>query len=500
MTSLPIRSSHAMAVACVLVLAGSSPAFSSRSLHAQGRTATPLPAVLPSGAPAPLPPERYRNLARELLAELVAINTTHGSGDNTRAAEAMRARLLAAGFPEEDVLVAAPAPRKGNLVARLRGRDRSLKPIVLLSHIDVVEADAADWTLPPFELVERDGVFYGRGTADDKDESAIHLATIIRMKEEGYVPNRDIVVALTADEEGGSHNGVRFLLEQHREWIDAAFVINEGGGGVLDDDGNRVANTVQAAEKRVHNFRFEVLNPGGHSSRPRADNAIYELAQGLVRISAYSFPVRLTEVTREYLRRDAERAERAEPTMAAAMRAILRNPNDTAAAAVLSRDVRLNSMLRTTCVATMLEGGHASNALPQRARATVNCRVHPEDDPQYVRRTLAEVASVPTLDVSGGTAGGGNPTSPLTPEILRAIELATEEMWPGVPVIPTMSTGATDGRYFRMAGIPTYGVSGLFYGETGAHGMNERVPVQSFYEGQEFIYRLVRLLTTPGVT
>ena len=479
-----------------LALAVSSLAVPARRASGQARTATPIPAVLPAGRAAPLPPERYRNLARALLAELVGINTTNSSGDNTRAAEAMKARMLAAGFAERDMLVVAAAPRKGNLVVRLRGRDSTRKPILLLSHIDVVEADPADWTLPPFELVERDGVFYGRGTADDKDESAIHLATIIRMKEEGYVPSRDIVVALTADEEGGGSNGVRLLLAQHREWVDAEYVINEGGGGVLDEKGARVANTVQAAEKSFQNFSFEVLNPGGHSSRPRPDNAIYELAQALVRVGGFAFPIRLTEVTREYLRREAENAD---AELATAMRAILRNPRDGAADAVLARDTRLNSMLRTTCVPTMLEGGHASNALPQRARATVNCRVHPDDDPAYVRETLASVADVPTLDVSGGGRGGNNPTSPLTPEILQAIEEVTEAMWPGVPVIPTMGTGATDGRYFRMEGIPTYGVSGLFYGETGSHGMNERVPVQSFYEGQEFIYRLVRRLTSPVV-
>ena len=478
----------ALAMACAV--------GATQPLIAQARTATPLPAVLPAGHRAPLPPERYRSLARELLAELVAINTTHSSGDNTRAAEAMRGRLLAAGFPEEDVAVLAPAPRKGNLVARLRGRDRTLLPILLLAHIDVVEADPADWTLPPFELVERDGVFYGRGTADDKDEAAIHVATIIRMKEEGFVPDRDIVIALTADEEGGSHNGVRFLLEQHPEWSKAAFVINEGGGGVLDEGGRRVANTVQAAEKLFQNYRFEVLNPGGHSSRPRPDNAIYELARALASVGDFAFPIRLTDVTREYLRRDAVNAE---PAMAAAMRAILQDPQDTAAIGVLSRDTRLNSMLRTTCVATLLEGGHASNALPQRASANVNCRVHPDDDPAEVRRTLERVAATPTLTVTGGRAAT-SPTSPLTPEILSAIEEAAESMWPGVPVIPTMGTGATDGRYFRMQGIPTYGVSGLFYGETGSHGMNERIPVQSFYEGQEFIYRLVRRLTSPGVS
>src|SRR5690606_37082833 len=252
----------------------------------------------------PRSPERYQRLARELLAELVAINTTDSEGDNTAASEAMRRRLLAAGFPEEDVVVVEPAPRKGNLVARLRGRGTGEKPILLLAHIDVVEADPADWTLPPFELIERDGIFYGRGTADDKDEAAIYVANLIRMKEEGYVPDRDIIVALTADEEGGPANGVQWLLENRRELIDAAFALNEGGGGIVKD-GHRVANTVQAAEKKYLDFTLEVTNPGGHSSQPRQDNAIDELAQALVRIAAHRFPVRLNEVTRAYLERSA---------------------------------------------------------------------------------------------------------------------------------------------------------------------------------------------------
>jgi len=442
--------------------------------------------------PGPRSPERWQRLARELLAELVAINTTDSQGDNTAAAEAMRRRLLAAGFPEEDVVVIEPAPRKGNLVARLRGRGTGEKPILLLAHIDVVEADPADWTLPPFELIERDGMFYGRGTADDKDEAAIYIANLIRMKEEGYVPDRDIIVALTADEEGGPANGVRWLLENRRELIDAAFAFNEGGGGIVED-GRRVANTVQAAEKKYLDFTLEVTNPGGHSSRPRDDNAINELAQALVRIAAHRFPVRLNEVTRAYFERSAGLVP---PQQADAMRRLLADETDSVAIRVLSADERLNSMLRTTCVATMLSGGHAPNALPQRARANVNCRLLPDEDPAEVQRTLERVAAVPTLRITPVDQAKNSPPSPLTAEVLGAIERVTAEMWPGVPVVPTMSTGATDGLYLRNAGIPVYGVSGLFYGETYAHGMNERIPAAAFYEGQEFLYRLVKALTT----
>jgi len=464
---------------------------------AQARSATPLPTAKPAGAEAPTSPELYRALARSLLDELVTINTTHSEGDNTAAAQAVRSRLLEAGFPDEDVAVLAPAPGKGNLLARLRGRNPDLKPIVLLAHIDVVEADPEDWTLPPFELVERDGIFYGRGVADDKDEAAIHAANLIRLREEGFVPERDVVIALTADEEGGTHNGVSFLLEEHREWVDAAYVINEGGGGILDEDGVRVSNTVQAAEKKFQNVTFQVTNPGGHSSRPRPDNAIYELAEALEKIRPHRFPVRLNEVMRAHLESSLDLVE---PETARAVRALLENPDDGDAVAVLQEDVRLNAMLRTTCVPTLLDGGHASNALPQRATANVNCRIHPDDDPEEVRAALERVAGVPTLSVTLDGRATDSPPSPLTPELMAAIEEVTESMWPGVPVVPTMSTGATDGLYFRNAGIPVYGVSGLFYQETGAHGMNERIPVQSFYEGQEFLYRLVKRLSSPGVS
>lgn len=437
-------------------------------------------------------PERWQLLARDIFTELIAINTTQSVGDNTAAAEAMRQRLLAADFAESDVVVVEPAPRKGNLVARLRGRDAGLRPILLLAHIDVVEANPEDWTLPPFELIERDGTFYGRGTADDKDEAAIYVTNLIRMKEEGFVPDRDIIVALTADEEGGPTNGVQWLLESRRDLIDAAFALNEGGGGILED-GRLVANTVQAAEKKYQNYTFEVTNEGGHSSRPRPDNAIHELSQALVRVGAHQFPVRLNDVTRAFL---GATAEVAPPDQASAMRRLVEDETDAEAAAVLSRDPRLNAMLRTTCVATLLEGGHAPNALPQRGRANVNCRILPDGDPEEVRQTLERVADVPTLTVTADGTAVDSPPSPLTDEVLGPIARITEQMWPGVPVVPTMSTGATDGLYLRNAGIPVYGVSGLFYGDTFAHGMNERIPVESFYQGQEFLYSLVKALTS----
>lgn len=437
---------------------------------------------------------RYEAMARELLAELVAINTTASVGDNTAAARAMQARLLAAGFPEEDVLVLEPAPRKGNLVARLRGRDTGLQPVLLLAHLDVVEADPADWTLPPFELIEQDGTFFGRGVADDKDEVAIHVVNLIRLKEEGFVPNRDIIVALTADEEGGGSNGVRWLLENHRELVDAAFTINEGGGGLLEE-GRRVANTVGAAEKKVANFAVEATNPGGHSSRPRDDNAIYDLADALTRIAKHRMPVRLNEVTRAFFERSASLVSR---DVGAAMRALVADPTDDDAIAILQADPAYNSMMRTTCVATMLQGGHASNALPQRARATVNCRMLPDERPEDVLAAL-QAAAGDQVEVTGG-GGMDSPASPLTPEVLETIERITEQMWPGVPVVPTMGTGATDNRFFRAAGIPGYGVSGTFYGETYSHGMNERIPVEAFYEALEFLYRLTRAFASQDVT
>jgi acetylornithine deacetylase/succinyl-diaminopimelate desuccinylase-like protein len=374
-------------------------------------------------------------------------------------------------------------------VARLRGRVRSLKPILLLAHIDVVAANPEDWTLPPFELIEREGTFYGRGTADDKDEAAIYVANLIRMKREGFVPERDIVVALTADEEGGPDNGVQWLIANRRDLIDAEYALNEGGGGIVEG-GQRVSNTVQASEKKYQNFIFETTNEGGHSSRPRPDNAITELAGSLMRLAEFRFPVRLNEVTREFLRRSADLVE---PPVGDAMRRLLANESDAAAIAVLEADPRYNSIMRTTCVATLLSGGHAPNALPQRARANVNCRILPDESPADVQAALQRTAGAGVTVTPEGTAVD-SPPSPLDPRVLAPIEQVTRELFGDVPVIPTMSTGATDGLYLRNAGIPVYGVSGLFYDETFAHGMNERIPVRAFYEGQEFLYRLVKLL------
>lgn len=438
-------------------------------------------------------PDDFRSLARDVLDELIGINTEHSVGGTLGAAHAVERRLLEAGFVPADLDVSEVAPGEGNIVARLRGRDTGLRPILLLAHIDVVEADPRDWTLPPFELIERDSTFYGRGVADDKDEAAIYTAIMIRMKREGFVPNRDIILALTADEEGGGHNGVQWLLQNRRELIDAEFGLNEGGGGQVVD-GVRVANTVQASEKKFQNFTLEATNPGGHSSQPRPDNAIYDLARALTAIAAHEMPVHLNEVTSAYFSAMAGVVEDAE--VADAMRRIVADPSDEEAAAVLSRDPGYNSRLRTTCVATLLDGGHASNALPQRATANVNCRILPDESPDDIRAALERAIGNPDVTVTEAERARNSVPSPLTPALLETIEEITADMWPGVPVVPTMSTGATDGLYLRNAGIPVYGVSGLFYEETFAHGMNERIPVSAFYEGLEFLDRLVRALTT----
>lgn len=441
------------------------------------------------------PLTRWEEQARALLRELVETNTTYSTGSTVTAAEAMARHMRAAGFPDEDVTVVENAARKGNLIVRYRGRSRTLRPILLLSHIDVVEANPEDWTLPPFEFIERDGVFYGRGVADDKDEGAIHLTLLLRMKAEGFVPDRDIIVALTADEEGGPENGVEWLVANRRDLIDAAYALNEGGGGRVVD-GKRVSNDVQAAEKHVTNFKVEATNSGGHSSVPRPDNAIYQLAQALGRIGALQQPVRLNETTRAFFTRQADILG---GEVGAAMRRVVANPNDSAAAALVSQDFGNNSRLRSTCVATLLEGGHAMNALPQRATATVNCRILPDESAEQVQARLIAAVGDTGVHITVLRTDGSSPASPLTPALLQAIEATTQEVFPGIPVVPTMSTGATDGMYLRRAGIPVYGVSGLFYTNPNAHGMNEKIEVDAFYQGLEFMYRLVRRLTAaPG--
>ncbi len=447
-------------------------------------------------------PEEYQALARSIFAELIEINTTDSErGDNTIAAQALARRLLEAGFPEEDVHVLVPAdsPTKGNLVARYRGRDTGLAPILLLAHIDVVEALPEDWSadLDPFEFLERDGYYYGRGVTDNKDEAAIYTANLIRMRQEGFVPDRDIIIALTADEAGGPRNGVRFLLEEHRDLIDAAFALNEGGGG-FEKDGRKVSNNVQASEKKFLSFTFQATNPGGHSSLPVRKNAIYDLSQALLAVQDYDFPVMLNEVTEAFFGRSADIVG---GEMGEAMARVVSDPSDDAAAATLSVEPGYNSRLRTTCVATLLQGGHAQNALPQMAEANVNCRILPNHDPEAVQAQLQALAEPFDVTVTPVGSATPSPPSPLTDDVLGPIERITQQMWPGVPVLPVMGTGATDGLYLRREGIPVYGVSGLFHDmdDSRAHGRDERILIEHFYEGQEFLYRLVKALAGGGI-
>jgi acetylornithine deacetylase/succinyl-diaminopimelate desuccinylase-like protein len=458
-----------------------------------------LIALLAAPAIAQQPRTPHQRLAREIYRELIEINTADSVGSVTRAAEAMARRFRAAGFPARDVQVLIPPgkPTKGNLVVRYRGRaGAAAKPILLLAHLDVVAALRSDWTIDPFVLTEKDGWFYGRGTSDDKAMASIFVANLIRNRRSGWVPDRDVILALTADEEGGDANGVDFLLDRHRGLIDAAYAINEGGGGSLRD-GKPFLNSVQAAEKVYADFTLTAHNRGGHSSVPRPDNAIYQLVEALARVARHQFPVQLNEVSRTYFERTAA-LETADA--AAAMRAIVANPADSAATAVLARDPRYNAMLRTTCVATRLSGGHAYNALPQTATANVNCRVVPTSNPGEAREALVRVIADTAIQVSEtiplGDRGDAIP-SPLTTEIMGPVESLTREMFgPGVPVIPVMSTGATDGRRLRSAGIPTYGVSGLFGdpNDGRAHGRDERMLVQSYFDGLEFLDRLVKRL------
>ena len=445
---------------------------------------------------------RGDELTREIFKELVEINTTESSGSVTKASEAMAARLRTAGFPADDVLVVGDDARKKNLVARMRGSGRA-KPVLLLAHLDVVEALPADWTVDPFKLTEKDGFFYGRGTIDDKAMAAIWIRNLIRYRSEGFVPDRDIIVALTADEESGNANGIDWLLKNHRSLIDAEMAINEGGGGKMEQ-GRKLYNGVQASEKIYVTFRLEVKNRGGHSSVPRRDNAIYQLAAGLLRLSRYRFPVHLNEVTRTYFERTSKILKETGVTekddtgavsagISADMAAVART-GDPGAAERLSRTSLYNALLRTTCVATELEGGHAENALPQTARATVNCRVLPNESGEDVLKTLNAVLNDPEIVVTWVWKPQPSPPSPLRPDVMQAIESTTAEMWPGVPVMPLMATGATDGLYLRGAGIPTYGVSGVFteLDDNRSHGKDERIGVREFDEAREFLYRLVK--------
>jgi acetylornithine deacetylase/succinyl-diaminopimelate desuccinylase-like protein len=436
----------------------------------------------------------HQRLARDVYKELVEINTVTATGDTAKAAEAMAARLRTAGLPADDVRVFTPAPRKGNLVARLRGTGGK-KPIMLLAHIDVVEAKREDWSMDPFTLQEKDGYFYGRGTGDDKFMAAAFVANLIRYRQEGYRPSRDLVVVLSTDEEIGDANslGIRWLLANQRALIDAEFALNEGAG-VGVKNGKPLRHGVQTAEKVPVNYRLEVKNAGGHSSLPVKDNAIYRLAEGLARLSKFDFPVKLNETTRLWFERSAATEA---PQAAADMRATAAGRADAAAIARLSASANYNSQLRTTCVATMLEGGHASNALPQSARAIVNCRVLPGEPVEEVEKTLRSILADEQISLTRLGEFLASPPSPLRPDIVQPIEKLTAEFWPGIPVIPSMSSGATDGRFLRNAGIPTYGHSGLAgdVDDVRIHGRDERVGVKAFDDGLEYLYRLVKTLS-----
>ncbi len=440
-----------------------------------------------------LPPLEAQRLARGIFEELIDINTTDSVGSTTVAANAMSLRLKAGGLPVEDVQVLVPeaAPKRGNLVARLRGTGE-LKPLLLLAHLDVVEARQEDWSVPPFQFLERDGYFYGRGSSDDKAMASIWVATLLRLKQEGFRPRRDLIVALTAGEESGKDNGVEWLLTRHRNLIDAGVCLNEGGEGQLKN-GKRLLNGVQAAEKVYVSFALEVHNRGGHSSQPRKDNAIYQLSQGLVRLSQFEFPVRLNEITREFLLRTASTVE---GQLSDDMKAIAEGTASPEASRRLADAPYLNALLRTTCVATQMQAGHAENALPQSARAVVNCRMLPDDDENTIKAMIRAVVNDPEIQVTEIEPAKASPPSPVSAEIFNAIGKVTESMWPGVPVVPLMSTGATDAVFLRRAGIPAYGVSGLFsdVDDIREHGKDERLGVKEYYAGEEFLYRLVKLL------
>lgn len=437
-------------------------------------------------------PEAEKRLAREIYKEFVEIPSGYTTGATTPVVEAAAARLQAAGFPAADIFVGGANPKKANLVVRLRGTGNA-KPLLLLAHTDVVEAKREDWSFDPFQFLEKDGFFYGRGTGDDKAQAAVWIANLIQYKKEGFTPERDIIVALTADEEGGGpFNGVAWLLKNHRDLIAAEFALNEGGWGE-SLGGKRISNDLQVSEKYVLNFRFEVRNKGGHSSIPVHDNAIYHLAGALQRLSAYEFPLKTNEVTSAYF---AEMAK-IEPGALHEDLAKAARGDEEAMKRVAAASPAWNATLRTTCVATQLEGGHALNALPQLAAASVNCRVLPEDSAEYVQGTLQKIAADEQVSITSFGEMTKGPASPMRPDVLKAVSETTHAIWPGVPTVPIMVMGATDGRSLRAEGIPTYGIQGFFFDRNDIrfHGRDERMGVESFYEGQAFLYQLVKALT-----
>jgi acetylornithine deacetylase/succinyl-diaminopimelate desuccinylase-like protein len=440
-----------------------------------------------------LPSLAERASAREIFKQIIEIKSGFNTGATTPVAEALAERLKAAGFPAADIFIGGAAPHKANLVVRYHGSG-ALKPLLLLAHSDVVEAKREDWSLDPFVFTERDGYFYGRGTSDDKAQAAAWIANLIRYKTEGFKPNRDLIVAITADEEGGGpYNGVAWLIKNHRDLIDADLCLNEGGWGEMSN-GKRISNDVQVSEKYVANFRLEVRNKGGHSSMPVPDNAIYRLAAALERLSHFSFPIKTNDVTRAY----AEKMAKIQTGSLADDFRKAATGDAEALQRVASASPAWNATLRTTCVATQLEGGHAMNALPQLAAATVNCRILPDDKLEDIQAALENVLADKEVKIKLLGEVKHGPASPLRADLMSAISRITDSMWPAVPVLPIMVPGATDGLYLRAAGIPTYGVQGFFMerDDMRMHGRDERMSVDGFYEGQTFLYELVKALSS----
>ena len=447
--------------------------------------------AIPAMAQSPRPDQAQY---RDIFEELVKTDTTLSGGSCTLAAEKMAARLRGAGYPASDLhLIVTPAnPKEGSLVAVLPGSDAKAKAVLLLAHLDVVEAKREDWSRDPFRFIEEDGYFYGRGTADDKAQTAIWVDMLIRFKHEGFKPRRTLKMALTCGEEGAPFNGARHLVTEHRALIDAEFALNEGGWGRIDESGKRIYLGINAGEKTPVNYRLDVTNPGGHSMRPVKDNAIYRLSAALLKIGAHDFPVQTTDASLGFFARMGPQIGGA---MGAAMTAFAKNPKDEKAAAMLSTDAAYNAMLRTTCVATLLDAGHANNALPQRASANVNCRIFPGGAIEQVAARLSELIGDPQVTVAaakGRNAGGAAP--PLTGAVMKPIAAAAAKRWPDVPVVPMLEIGATDASYLTPAGIPTYGFTGIFFEPDGSrlHGLNERVRVDAVYDGRDLITEVVR--------
>jgi acetylornithine deacetylase/succinyl-diaminopimelate desuccinylase-like protein len=433
---------------------------------------------------------KYQKLAREIFRELIEINTT-GSKGSTAAAEAMAERLRDAGFKTNDIQITGPDLQHKNLVVRFRGKG-TLRPVLFICHLDVVEALPQDWSTDPFSFIEKDGYFYGRGTTDIKCEDADLITNLIRLKQERFVPDRDIIVALTSDEEGGSNNGVNWLLTNNRELIDAEFAINPDGGGGSLKDGRHMSMEVQTSEKVYASFDITARNKGGHSSLPVKNNAIYKLSAALICLSHFDFPVRLNETTRNYFEQAALKET---GQVKSDILTILQYPSDTAAANRLAASsAYYNAMMRTTCVATMLNAGHAENALPQTATATINCRMLPDDNPENVLTNLKKVIADTSISIKCTYSSFVAPLSPLRDDVRIPVEQISASMWPGVKVSPVMSTGATDSKYLRRAGIPAYGISGMFtdMDDVRAHGKDERIGVSEFYQGVEFMYKFMK--------